>query len=173
MTTRIDDEGICAFNPPPRSEGAAPAPRSPARRGRWPCLVAPLLVAALVLTTLAVLLGLWLAYEGLPELARHWDIVVDGQRIGASGLPGAGPSLSQLLLAVAVGVAIVLVVTFVLSVLVPLAVGIGLLGALLGLVAALFSGVATAAVVLAPLWLLALALWFMSRRRHPATGPTA
>ena len=89
----------------------------------------------------------WINGQGLPAfLQAHWGLLLLG-----------------LTLALAAVFAVVTVV-------VPLAVLLGLLAAVLGVGVALLAVAGAAAAVLSPLWLPALLLWLLLRRRRPASA---
>ncbi len=152
----MTDEDIHAFQPVP------PAP--PARRRRhWPWLLAGLvLLGALAAAAMAT------AWLGLSDAAQHglhvqidgddWNSAfADGDRLQAHW----GLALAGVILALT---AVFVVVTVV----VPTAVLLALLAAALGIGVVLLAVLAVAAVVLSPLWALALLLWLALRPRRIA-----
>lgn len=180
---RIDDEGIYAFNPPPRGgadaaadaggaggagDAAAPGGRRASRRA-WRWWLGGLAAFGVLLTLAAVLLAMFLVHEVWPALATGWSVVVDDVRLGAGGLGLEEADPARLLLVVAAVALAVVVALFVVSVVVPLAVGLGLLAALVGIGLALLAVLAVGALVLSPVWGVLLLLWLALRPRRAAT----
>ncbi|MDE2080686.1 MAG: hypothetical protein KGI90_04975 [Burkholderiales bacterium] len=174
----MTDDDIRAFRP-----AAAAGARPPARRRRWwPWLLAGLLVTGLALAALTA--------QALLGLARHdgaglhvqigsadWGDWADWGRWGSAGGAGDGgpvvidglplpPEVQAHGGLLLLGLPLALAAVFtVLAVVVPLAVLLGLLAAVVGVGVALLATAGVAALLLAPLWLPALLLWLLLRRR--------
>ncbi len=154
----MTDEDIYAFGPVP------PAPTPPARRRRWwPWL----LLGLLVLGVLAAA-ALAAALLGLADSAPHGlHVQIDGDDWSTTLIDGEGLRAHWGL--ALVGLTLALTAVFVVvTVVVPMAVLLGLLAAALGIGVALLAVVGVAAVALSPVWLLALLLWLALRRRPAA-----
>ena len=160
----MNDDDIYAFNPPPGSS-APPAPATATRRRRiWPGLLA----LALLLAMLALAGTVVLVTSLLDGAAQGVQVVVDGQP-WFPDVPGgivAGLVVTAVLLCVGGALLLGLLLT---AVVVPVALVLALLGVVLcvvlGLAGPLLAVVALAAVLLSPLWLALLLLWWLLRRR--------
>ncbi|HSM23167.1 MAG TPA: hypothetical protein VK876_13285 [Rubrivivax sp.] len=133
------------------------APRAVARRGRRPWLLLGVLVLLLLVAASGAAVLLALA-EGM---GGGLTITIDGERWG----PFHPTAELWTLAFVGAGAAVLVVL-----VVVPLSAVVSLLGAALGLGVALLALLAVAAVLLSPLWLMALVLWLMLRRRPRAAA---
>jgi hypothetical protein len=149
----MHDDDIYAFNPPP---GAAPSPPPRTRRRVWPWLLGALLVLALLATAGAVA-----ALMALADSAREGVHVVIGGESWEPPLVGAFPAAMALL-----GIGGALLVAFLVVVtVVPLAVLLAVLCVLLAAGGAALAALVVVAVVLSPLWLVVLPLWWMLRSK--------
>ena len=153
----MTDEDIYAFRPVPEPAPAAPAPQ----RRLWPWFAAAFLVLAL-LVGVACVAALW----SLADSAQHGlHISVNGDDWEPMIVGGDHWALALL----GVGIAAVVV-----AVVVPVALLLALLATVLGVGLALLAVVGSvslvAALALSPLWLLALLLWLLLRRRPGAAA---
>ncbi|MBL8341990.1 MAG: hypothetical protein JNL30_11020 [Rubrivivax sp.] len=151
----MTDADIRAFTPGPAGAADAPAPRHPRR---WPWV----LLAVCLVFVAAVVAGVLVLGDTLDRALGGMSITVDGERVLA--LPhgeAAWWAVSAALLAAMV----VLVV-------VPLTLLLALLVVALAVAAAVVVVLAVAALVLSPLWVMALLLWLALRepRRPPPAG---
>ena len=180
----MNDDDLRAFRPAP----AADAPAAPRRRRWWPWMLAAGLVLGLGAAALLAqaLLG-WAHHGGSGLQVRidgggawgdwgHWGHWSDWHDwgdwgdgpvwINGQGLPAFLQAHWGLLL---LGLTLALAAVFaVVTVVVPLAVLLGLLAAVLGVGVALLAVAGATAAVLSPLWVPALLLWLLLRRRRPA-----
>ena len=151
----MTDDDIHAF-PSERTTASMPPARAP-RRSLWPWVLLGLFVLMLLLAASGASLLLALA-DGAREGV---NITIDGERWGPLDL---GEEHWPLAFA---GVALALMVVLVA---VPCTVLLALLAAALGIGVAALALLTVAAVALSPLWLVALVLWLMLRRRPRAAA---
>ena len=152
----MTDADIHAFGPPPGAASEAPAFRPLRPRRWWPWLLgAALLLAVVVAATLAA------AVMAFDEAARQ------GLNVTLNGEPwpaGDGKPLAALAAVFGIGLAL-LIVLLVVPFTVLLALVLAGLAVAVGLAAATGAVALALAVALSPLWLLALLLWLLIRRR--------
>ena len=146
----MTDEDITAFR-------AAPVQVKPRRRRLWPWLLGALLLfgvlAAGALTLLVSTLSDWTG-DGV-------HLSINDELIELGALHGGHAAATVLL--------VLAVVAIVLLVVVPLALAIALLGATVGVAAALFAAAVVLAVACSPLLLIAGLVWLIVRPRRAPT----
>jgi hypothetical protein len=164
----MNDDDIHAFGPPPAVVGVVHR-----RRRLWPWLLGGLLVLALLAA------GALAALLTLADSAHHgMHVIVNGQPWdgwdaweGWDGMDwDVGPGHGLL---AGLGV---LVAVFVVLLVVPctllLGLSLALMGVAIGLAVTLGTVGLLAAVLLSPLWGLGLLLWLLFRRRGPPAAPS-
>lgn len=149
----MTDDDIHAFASPRSAQPSAPVAGARRARRPWVLLGVLMLLLLVAASGAAVLLAL---AEGM---GGGVTITVDGERWG----PFHPAAELWTLAFVGAGAALLVVL-----VVVPLSAVVSLLGAVLGLGVALLALLAVTAVLLSPLWLVALVLWLMLRRRPRA-----
>lgn len=142
---------------PPAGEPPRPCPGTARRPVRWWPWV---LLALAALFVAAVVAGVLLLGTTLDQALGGLDIRVDGERVLAF------PQGEAAWWAVAAGV----LAGMVMLVVVPLSLLLALLIAALALAAAVVAVLAVGALVLSPLWVLALLLWLALRRPRAPPG---
>lgn len=167
----MNDDDIYAFSTPPRGAPAAPAPAAPAwppPRRLWPWLLG----ALVLVLALALVVGAVAVVDTLAEAAGDGvHVVLDGMawEPGAAVLAAIVGGGLALVCAVMMGVLMLLLT---LLLVLPLGIAAVLLVAGLGLGVALLALAGVAAVVLSPLWLFVLLLWWMLRSKTSAPAAT-
>ena len=136
---------------------------------RWPWVLGSFLLLAL----LAAAGGLVALFSAVNAAGEGVQIAVDGQTWSASGLEAVIGTLVVAAVLVCTGGAL-LMGLLVATVVVPVALVLLVLGVALcivfGLAGPLLAVVALAAVLLSPLWLAGLVLWWLLRRRPAPTA---